>query len=170
MIGGRSIVRRMERQVWVPTGAVVTVTITALSAPGHGLAWIFEPTGPRLLTSHKKVQCRLRSQIAFPGLIGGKQMIFCDNKGLVSHERHPRFNGSYLDFLNHLRRLSGHAPFEGEPFFCTGSVTLAAVGQQRCEGPAHHSVPLICSCAPETNWEQRESGDWYCEDCERPIS
>lgn len=70
----------------------------------------------------------------------------CDDQGLVSHEpvRCPdmlRPEWTYLRQLNHLRaRTPNAAPYEGEPFACTGSTHLA--GEHiRCVSPAH-AVPL----------------------------
>lgn len=61
----------------------------------------------------------------------------CDDEGMVSAEPHAGpFEGTYLDFLNHLRGMSGHALYEGEAFACTGSAHLAWE-HIRCTGPAH---------------------------------
>lgn len=65
--------------------------------------------------------------------------VLCDSDGMVSTRRHPKFDGSFLHFLNHLRRLSGHAPYEGAPFPCTGSAHLAHE-HIRCTSSAHRGA------------------------------
>lgn len=45
------------------------------------------------------------------------ELRLCDDEGMVS--------GEYLAKLNHLRNLSGHQPYVGKPFPCTGSAHLA---------------------------------------------
>lgn len=70
-------------------------------------------------------------------MTSGAAIRFCDDGGMVSHDQHPRFAGSYLGFLNHLRTMSGHAVYDGAPFTCTGSVDLAAVGHAECSNPIH---------------------------------
>jgi hypothetical protein len=73
------------------------------------------------------------------------ELRFCDNEGVVSRHRHPRFDGSYLDFCNHLRRLSGHSDAVPEPFTCTGGMTSHALGGYKsCASPAHHQPRIPC--------------------------
>lgn len=65
----------------------------------------------------------------------------CDDEGIVSHARVEPPNAftpdlTYYEQLNNLRQHGGHAPYEGEPFACTGSAHLA--GEHiLCTSPAH---------------------------------
>lgn len=61
----------------------------------------------------------------------------CDDDGMVSHERHPKFVGSYIEFMNHLKMSAGSARvYCGAPFECTGF--LHTYGwNYRCNSPAH---------------------------------
>lgn len=104
----------------------------------------------------------------------------CDAAGMVSDERVEPPNAfapgmTYLQQLNNLRRRSGHAPYEGEPFPCTGSAHLA--GEHiRCTCATHHvTVPLgvtnlladaalqvacpLCGTLPGTRCEHELSRD-----------
>lgn len=67
----------------------------------------------------------------------------CDDDGMVSHERTPpnAFDAelTYMKQLNNLRAVSGHGPYEGEPFHCTGSAHLAHE-HIRCTSPAHQQT------------------------------
>lgn len=74
------------------------------------------------------------------------EMRLCDDAGMVSHEPLSGDDKSacvsYLHRLNHLRSLSGHAPYDGEPFPCTGSAHLA--GEHiKCTSPAHSPVKYV---------------------------
>lgn len=75
---------------------------------------------------------------------------FCDDNGMVSHEKvEPGSPGAILDpdltyikLLNNLRAWSGHPPYEGEPFTCTGDAHLA--GEHfGCTNPIHLSPQYI---------------------------
>lgn len=65
----------------------------------------------------------------------------CDDDGVVSDEHVTPSNAlnptlTYRGLLNNLRRVSGHEPYQGKPFTCTGSAHLA--GEHiRCTSPAH---------------------------------
>jgi len=64
----------------------------------------------------------------------------CDDQGKVE--------GHYVGVLNHLRHLSGHAPYVGAPFACTGSAHLA--GEHiRCTSPAHE----VATGEPINGWQ-----------------
>lgn len=68
----------------------------------------------------------------------------CDDHGMVSDERvAPGEPGTvlnpaltYRQLLNNLRAHTGLPPYEGEPFWCTGSAHLARE-HFRCTSPAH---------------------------------
>ena len=83
----------------------------------------------------------------------------CDDDGNVSAARHPGpFQGSYLDFLHHLRTLTARGRGEkapdriSEPFPCTGHAHLA--GEHiRCTSPAHQAPQaqsFVLSGSPST--------------------
>lgn len=76
-------------------------------------------------------------------------MRLCDDLGMVSyepvHDDLPTAHTSYLDRLNGLRSMSGHSPYEGEPFACTGDAHLAHE-HIRCTSSAHRFQPIHHNC------------------------
>lgn len=71
----------------------------------------------------------------------------CDDDGMVE--------GHYVGVLNHLRHLSGHSPYQGDSFPCTGSAHLA--GEHiHCTSPAHEVVGR-----PLNGWQVTTTGTSY---------
>ena len=67
----------------------------------------------------------------------------CDEQGMVSHEQVPLPEGSqqtFIDRLNYFKTFSANPdarkPYEGEPFPCTGSMSIAG-DTIYCNNPFH---------------------------------
>lgn len=76
----------------------------------------------------------------------------CDDAGMVSdelvtppNEFNPQL--TYRQMLNNLRAHTGLAPYEGEPYPCTGSAHLARE-HIRCTSPAHIRYVEIIEVVP----------------------
>lgn len=74
----------------------------------------------------------------------------CDEQGVVGHDQYAgRFDGTYLEFMNHLRSMTSLPPYEGAPLACTGSAHLA--GERiRCTSPYHLAVKALEEIPPGT--------------------
>ena len=82
-------------------------------------------------------------------------MRLCDAAGMISHEPvdppNPLAPGlTYCAQHNNLRGVTGHEPWTGEPFACTGHAHLAHM-HILCTSPAHNTLtPSAGERAKET--------------------